>query len=209
MPIVVVGANGKDVGKTALVCAVITTFPEFKWTAMKIRGHDYEPSGRDMHLHDASQPVCEELSAGQQTDTARYLAAGARRALLVTRSGPNVPIDEIRRALGEDRNVIFESNRIVDAIKPDVCLALIGDNPESKPSFMRLLRVADAVVSVAADLSPSHPVHDGTVKWIGHPSMDDGVKDATEGVRWFRLESVNQLTPELTAWMRERLSGRA
>ena len=85
--------------------------------------------------------IREETIAGQQTDTSRYLAAGARRALLVTRQRAEVPIEEIRRAVGADRNVIFESNRIVDAIKPDVCLALASGRPaEWKPSFVRSCR---------------------------------------------------------------------
>ena len=202
----VVGANGKDVGKTALVCAVVAALPEFAWTAVKLRGHDYESAGRGSISSADFQPVIhEELSAGQETDTARYLAAGARRALLVTRSGPNVPIDEIRSAIGEDRNIIFESNRIVDVIKPDVCLALVGDNTERKPSFERLLRKADAVVSVGADSFNSHPSHDVAVKWMGHPSVGDEAEDAGDVVRRFRLQSVDQLSPEMANWLRERL----
>ena len=93
--------------------------------------------------------VISETTAGQATDTARYLAAGARRALLVTRCGPEIPIDEIRAALKADRNILFESNRIIDVVKPDVCLALVGGSQtESKPSFVKLLHNADAVLSV-------------------------------------------------------------
>ena len=177
MAIVVVGGSGKDVGKTALVCAVIAALPEFEWTAVKITGHDYQPDG-------SAEPgpvVFEENRAGETTDTGRYLASGARRALLVTRGSAEAPMKEIRRAIGEDRNVIFESNWIVDALKPDVCLALIGHGVE-KASFLRLLRVADAAVSVGR---------------FG--------EDVPEGVRKFRLESVEQLPAEMLEWLRERV----
>ena len=150
MAIVVVGGSTKDIGKTALVCAVISGLSEFGWTAVKITGHSYQPEAalQRQSTEHTGPIICEETIAGQETDTARYLAAGARRALLVTRCGEEMPIDEIREALKEDRNIIFESNRIVDVVKPDVCLALVGgQGTERKASFLRLLRKANAVVS--------------------------------------------------------------
>jgi hypothetical protein len=176
--IVVVGGSGKDVGKTALVCAVIGALREFAWTAVKIRGHDYGPESSG----ETTREVWEETQAGQETDTARYLAAGARRALLVTRRGAEVPGGEIGRAIGADRNVIFESNRMVDVLKPDVCLALMGEGAEEKPSFLRLLRAADAVVSVGGE-----------------------ARDGPAGGRGFRLQTVDQLSAEMVEWLRGRL----
>src|SRR5579859_4684547 len=163
------------------MCALIAELREFKWTAVKITGHDYEPAGAA--ASGADKTIWEESLAGEETDTGRYLAAGARRALLVTRRGRDVPIEEIQDALGEDRNVIFESNRIVDVLRPDVCLALIGGASEMKPSFERLLTAADAVVSV------------------GDPT---GVPS---GMRWFRLQSIERLPAEIVEWLRGRLTG--
>jgi len=48
--IVVIGGSGKDIGKTTLVCAVISALREFGWTAVKITGHDYEPAEEGMSL---------------------------------------------------------------------------------------------------------------------------------------------------------------
>ena len=61
-------------GKTALVCGLIAALPEFFWTAVKISSH----------FHGRGEAVWEEATPGNGTDTARYLAAGARRALLAT-----------------------------------------------------------------------------------------------------------------------------
>jgi len=180
MAVIVIGGSGKDVGKTALTCAVIAALRELEWTAVKISGHEYEPGGAVRLLE---EQVCEETRPGNETDTARYLAAGARRALLVMRSEAEIPMDEIRRAVGEDRNVIYESNRIVDVIKADVCLALMADDAKAKASFERLLRVADAVVSVG-----------GMAEEVPMES------------RRFRLKSADQLSPEMVKWLRERLS---
>lgn len=179
MAIIVVGGSGKDVGKTGLVCAVISALREFEWTAVKITGHDYAGRGESV---DVGEAIREEARAGQETDTARYLAAGARRALLVTRLGDRVPIEEIRRAVGAEGNVIFESNRIVDTLKPDVCLALVGWR-ERKSSFGALLRVADAVVAVG----------------------DSDMGDVPEGVRRFEVERMDRLPEEMVRWLREKL----
>lgn len=171
-------------GKTALACAVIASLPEFAWTAVKITGHNYKPGIHGSNPSGASGPaIWEETNAHQGMDTARFLAAGARRALLVTRVGTNVPIEEIRHAIGADRNIIFESNRILDALRPDVCIALVGNaRSELKPSFFPLLRAADAVVSVG-----------------------DEIGDVRAGARWFRVESVERPSKELVGWLRERL----
>jgi hypothetical protein len=181
LPIIAIGGNTKDIGKTTLVCAVITALPEFQWTAVKITGHDYGPTGSG-----PASTVWEETKAGKETDTGRYLMAGARRALLATRIGAQPPIEEIRKALTDDRNIIFESNRIVEAVKPDVCLALIGgQSTERKSSFARLLRVADAVVTLD----------------------DSQIDDLPAGLPRFQLESTGKLSPQMISWLRTRLGG--
>ena len=86
MAIIVVGGSGRDVGKTALICGLITALPEFRWTAVKIT----------THFHGHPEPIWEETEPGQTTDTARYLAAGAARALLVA-----APCDDLAALLKE------------------------------------------------------------------------------------------------------------
>lgn len=183
MATVVVGGSRKDVGKTGLVCAVIAALPDFNWTAVKITGHDYANADTPDRKNHAPLPIIhEETQAGLGTDTARYLAAGAKRALLVTRSGEKVPIQEISVALGDDRNVIFESNRIAEYLKPDLCLALTGDD-ENKPSFKRLLENAHAVVR--AGERDEHRIH--------------------EGLHTFQLASLDRLPDVMICWMHQLL----
>jgi len=183
--IVVVGGSVKNVGKTALVCAVISALPEFGWTAVKVTGHDYEPSVPSAEREGScDRTIWEETTSGAETDTARYLAAGARRALLVMRQGEGVPMEEIRRALGADRNIIFESNRIIDAIKPDLCIALVdGVMKDVKASFRLLLSVADVLVNA-----------------------DDGeIAGAPPAIPRFRLKSLDCISPQMANWLREHL----
>jgi len=187
--IVVVGGSTKDIGKTALVCGVIAALRDFAWTAVKITGHNYESEATSSRTASEStdSTVWEEVNAGRTTDTARYLAAGARRALLVTRHGPEVPLTEIRLAIEGDQNILFESNRIINVVKPDVCFALVGGwGTERKPSFVRLLSKADALVTL------------GTVELES--------AEVPAGIPRFELQSLNHLTPEMVNWLRSRLS---
>jgi hypothetical protein len=186
--IVVVGGSTKDIGKTALVCAIISALRDFNWTAVKITGHSYELGPfLSEQLSESGDPIVwEETVAGQETDTARYLAAGARRALLVTRQGVEVPVDAIRAAVAKDRNILFESNRIIDAVEPDVCIALLSvEINEAKPSFFRLMQKADALVcEVPAGIA---------------------VPEILFGPPRFHLQSLDRLSPEFEAWLRIRL----
>ena len=112
MAIIVVCGSGRGVGKTALVCGLIAALPKLRWTACKIT----------RHAHGMPQAVWEETGSSpaasidmrQGTDTARYRAAGAERALLISAAD-----DELETALKkfleggiESKNVIFESNRV-------------------------------------------------------------------------------------------------
>jgi hypothetical protein len=185
LAIVVVGGSAKDIGKTALVCAVIAALKDFEWTAVKITAHDYETSTAGAESGIAEAAVWEETAAGEETDTGRYLAAGARRALLVTRMGQDVPLDAIGSALKMDRNIIFESNRIVDVMEPDVCIALLGGGGEMKPSFARLLGRADALVTAG--------------------TREVGITEMVADLPRFHLQSVDRLTPEMVRWLRSRV----
>jgi len=176
MPTVVVGGNARDVGKTSLICSLIAALPECSWTAVKITSHD--------HCKPAS--VWEESQAGQRTDTARFLAAGARRALLVTACDGKVPMAELRGAVGADDWLIFETNQVHSLHKPDVVLALIGsETTESKPSFEAMVRRADALVHAGSRLTLIR-------------------KDDPQPV--FVLPDIHRITPELLIWMRARLN---
>ena len=176
MATIVVGGSGRNVGKTTLVCGLVAALPEFRWTAVKTTSHAHGHAG----------PVWEETAAGQGSDTARFLAAGARRALLVCANGEDFPIAAMRTALGRDTQLIFESNRILDHLEPDVCLAVVGgDEAEVKPVFAGFIRRADGIVVRAA----------------GHA----GMVDVPATARIFELADFAKISPEMMDWLKSRL----
>ena len=106
-------------------------------------------------------PVWEESEPGQETDTARYLAAGARRALLVAAPQGKIPLNHLWEAIGPSANVLFESNRMAAYQRADLCLAVLGRfGAPIKPSFEEFMLQSDALLVPAGeypDLSGSLP----------------------------------------------------
>lgn len=176
MPIILVGGSGRHVGKTSLVCGLIAALPEFEWIAVKVTSH----------AHGERDAVWEETAAGQGTDTARYLAAGARRAFLLTVTDAKQPFAAIRAAIGTSPNLIFESNRIAGELKPDLCIGVLGGSEiESKPSFATFLDRADALV-ITGD------------RELGGLKLSSSAKV-------FRLARFGWISSEMIEWGRARL----
>src|ERR1035441_5853039 len=146
MAIIVVGGGGRGAGKTALVCGLMRALPEISWTAIKVTTHE----------HGKATPIWEETAPGQGSDTARYLVAGARRALLVTAgedalgSGNDTLGPIVQQALREcpaPGGVIFESNSVLRHLRPDVCLcAATSPWMHEKRSYELVLQRMDAMV---------------------------------------------------------------
>ena len=121
--LVVVGGSSRKSGKTSVVESLIRENEEAGWTAIKITPHN----------HPATH-------AGR-ADTDRYLAAGATEAHLIEAG-------DIAKALpliATSRNVIVESNSVLDYVDPDLCIFVVGEG-DAKPSFLRHIARADVVI---------------------------------------------------------------
>src|SRR5512132_3578226 len=119
MKLVMVGGHTRNIGKTSVVEGIIRATPELNWTAAKITqfGHGVcsvngEACGCAVSEHQFS--ITEERRRDTGTDTARFLAAGARRSLWVrTKQGELVTaLPSFREELENDRFVIVESNSL-------------------------------------------------------------------------------------------------
>ncbi len=175
MAIIVVGGGGRGTGKTALVCGLIRALPELPWTAVKITNH----------AHGHAESIYEETAAGEATDTARFLASGAKRALLVTAKEQEIApvVEGILREAASTMSVIFESNSVLRHVRADLCLAAATSPFEAlKPSFGLVEERTDATVSLA-----------------GHDHVIDGAPIH------FHLRSLETISPVMCAWLRERL----
>ncbi len=154
MAIVIIGGHSRSVGKTSVVAGIIAGLPEFCWTAFKITqyGHGVcsangEPC--DCATADHSVAITEEHDRAGDSDTSRFLSAGAKKVYWVrTRQGKLAEaMPRIRQILGSAENFIFESNSLMKFIRPDLYLTVLDfANPDFKDSAREHLDRADALI---------------------------------------------------------------
>jgi hypothetical protein len=150
MAIVVIGGQSKDIGKTAVVCALIAAMPERRWTAIKISFAHGEPDESETHATTGQTiAIEEECDATAGTDSSRYLAAGAARSFWVRISAGQLAeaMPGIRAAMAGTENVILESNSILGWLQPDLYAIVLDPRiADFKTSARRYLDRADAVL---------------------------------------------------------------
>src|SRR5215467_1515122 len=154
MSLVVIGGHSRNVGKTSVVAGLIAALPDYDWTAVKITqyGHGVcsangEPC--DCATNDHSWAISEECNRSGESDTSRFLLAGASRSLLVrTEQGRLAEaMPALRQRLEGAKNVIIESNSVLKFLRPDLYLTVLDPaTADFKASAREFLDRADAVI---------------------------------------------------------------
>jgi hypothetical protein len=150
---IVVGGQARKVGKTSVAASLISAFSDCPWTAVKISSH--------RHAGFSGAGDCEirfETSRLGDSDSSRYLAAGASKSLWVRVSEENFgeAVQQLLPIIQSDPFLIIESNRILDFMEPDLCIMVLKyDVEDFKDSARRMIAKADAAVLVnCASLIP-------------------------------------------------------
>ena len=173
--VIVVGGHTRSIGKTQLVCDVIAALPDANWIAGKITQYGHGVCAQNGENCDCAptEHVCAldwETRPDTGTDSARFLAAGARRSFwLRTKQGflaEGLPL--LRTALrpigadarGETVPLILESNSLLQFLKPSLYFAVVDPaKGDFKESARVVLDRADALVLRGSrDLRSSSPV---------------------------------------------------
>jgi hypothetical protein len=188
--VIVVGGHTRSIGKTQLVCDIVAAFPKTNWIAGKITQYGHGVCAQNGENCDCApdehvSALEWETQADSGTDSARFLAAGAKRSFwLRTKQGflaEGMPA--LREALAEvasgewrvasDRPpheaapttaednfaVIVESNSVMQFVKPSLYFAVIDPAREDfKESAQFALDRAHALVlrgKVEGDAPPA------------------------------------------------------
>src|SRR5262249_30961991 len=144
---IVVGGHSRSVGKTSVVAGLIAALPELHWTALKITqyGHGIcSADGQqcDCATNDHSWAIMEERNPNGDSDTARFLAAGAVKVWWVrTEQGRLAEaMPSIRKTIAGAQNIIIESNSVVKFLRPDLYLTVLDPStPDFKTSAREFL----------------------------------------------------------------------
>jgi hypothetical protein len=199
--LIVVGGHSRSVGKTSVVAGLIAALPEFNWTAMKITqyGHGVcSANGKPCACacDDSSWAITEERDRSGESDSSRFLVAGAARSLWVrTRQGMLAEaMPQIRQQLAVAANAILESNTILRFLRPDLYITVLDASTEDfKLSAQQFLDRADAIVL--------HN-HKGPVAWKNVSFTNVADKPI------FRIQPPHYVTAELASFVREKLQGK-
>jgi hypothetical protein len=154
MAIIVIGGHSRSVGKTSVVAGLISALPEFNWTAVKITqyGHGIcSANGEacDCATADHSWAISEERDRSGDSDTSRFLVAGAVHALWArTEQGRLAEaMPALRQRLEGSSNVIIESNSVLKFLRPDLYLTVLDPGTaDFKNSAREFLDRANAVI---------------------------------------------------------------
>jgi hypothetical protein len=152
--IVVVGGHSRSVGKTGVVAGLISALREYDWTAVKITqyGHgvcSVNGAPCDCATVDHAWAISEEKNRDGESDTSRFLLAGASRALWVrTEQGRLAEaMPALRGRIERSRHVIIESNSVMKFLQPDVYLTVLDPaTKDFKTSAQQFLDRASAVI---------------------------------------------------------------
>ncbi len=201
MAIVVIGGHSRSVGKTSVVAGLIAGLREYEWTAVKITqyGHGVcSANGEacDCATADHSWAISEEKDRAGESDTSRFLLAGAARALWVrTEQGRLAEaMPALRRRIEASGNVILESNSVLKFLRPDLYMTVLDPGTEDfKKSAQEFMDRAGAVI-----------LHDGAgVGWQGVSLKP------VAGRPVFRIAPPPYVTEEIVEFVRGVVAGKA
>jgi hypothetical protein len=201
MSIVVIGGHSRSVGKTSVVAGLISALPDRHWTAVKITQYGHGICSAigeacDCATADHSWAISEEKDQSGESDTSRFLVAGAARSWWVrTQQGRLAEaMPRIRQILSSAENVIVESNSILRFLKPDLYLTVLDPaTADFKASAQTFLDRADAVLL--------HSIENSTGPAWEHVSLKPVIDRPM-----FAIRPPNYVTPEVVEFVRDRLS---
>ena len=207
MSIVVIGGHSRSVGKTSVVAGLIAALPELRWTALKITqyGHGIcSASGKSCHCasDDHTWAISEEKDRSGESDTSRFLAAGAVRAWWVrTEQGRLAEaMPKVRQTIASAEDVILESNSILKFLRPDLYLTVLDPSTaDFKTSAQEFLDRAAAII-------------------LHEPAQGDGQQPEFEKFSWekvslkpvagkpiFRIQAPPYVTAEIVDFVKSQL----
>jgi hypothetical protein len=198
MATIIIGGHSRSVGKTSVVAGLISALNEFNWTAFKITQYGHGICSRDgkpcdCACADHSWAISEERDRSGESDTSRFLAAGAVRAWWVrTEQGRLAEaMPTVRQKLAEAENAILESNSMLQFLRPDLYLTVLEPaTADFKRSAQKFLDLADGIILHAKN---------------GQPVWTGVSLEAVANRPMFRIQPPEYVTPELLEFVRKRL----
>jgi hypothetical protein len=182
--VIVVGGHTRSIGKTQLVCDLISAFPEAQWVAGKITQYGHGVCAQNGENCDCApdEHICAvswETRADSGTDSGRFLAAGAQRSFwLRTKQGflaEGLPLlrSSLREVPASDSggpaNLILESNTLLQFVKPSLYLMVLDPAKADFKESARLQMDRASAFVLRDALPQSAENRENSLSWTGVP----------------------------------------
>jgi hypothetical protein len=189
MSTIIVSGHARKAGKTSVVTGLIHTFSEYQWIALKVSTHWHSKSSsvEDLVIH-------EEKNSGQESDSSRFLAAGARRSFWVQMQerGMESALPQLKQILQSGPFVIIEGNNIHKHVSADIHIMVVNCNvAEIKESARCLFHHLDILLIINSRSSL--------------PSWKDVLLNPPNGCSIFETEDSQILPPAFLDLIRFRM----
>ena len=202
MALVVIGGHSRSVGKTSVVGGLVSALRDFRWTAVKITQYGHGICSAKGEACECTNPdhswaISEERDRSGESDTSRFLLAGAERVFWVrTEQGRLAEaMPTLRQRLVGASNVIVESNRVLKFLRPDLYLTILDpETADFKPSAREFLDRADAIVLHQKAGAPAWP--SVSLKPLANRPV-------------FPITPPDYVTPEIIQFVRSKLGGQS
>ncbi len=143
-----ISGNGRNVGKTTLICRIISDIRDLKPIAVKISSHLHPlPEDSDWIIRTNEFALIRETRITSK-DSSKMLQAGADMVFYA--QGSELRFPDILAALNKftsDSPVICESGGLRKLFKPGAYILVKGDEKSAKPDAERMEKLADLVLS--------------------------------------------------------------
>jgi hypothetical protein len=143
-----ISGSGRNVGKTRLICRIITEMSDLKPVAVKISSHLHTlPEDSDYIVRKEDFAVVRETFINSK-DSSKMLQAGAGISFYA--QGPDYRLPDIISALDKYtcyRPVVCESGGLRNLIVPGVYILIKGGENKLKPGIENLELLADKVLT--------------------------------------------------------------
>lgn len=150
--LIMIGATGRNSGKTELVTRLITIFSKkYPITGLKVStyyGNDEQYHGQNQEHLKENFLVIKDTDVSAEKNTAKMLAAGATEVFWIKTN-----INNIDKALAEfltqkknDTYIVCESNSLRKSIIPDIFIMIKNTTQQIKDSAINVMKHADIII---------------------------------------------------------------
>ena len=149
--LLLVSGNGRDSGKTSLVCNIIQRCSDHKITAIKISPHFHAPGpGLEMIVQNQHYTIAEEKSSLGNKDSSRMLKAGAYKVyyLQVKDDHLKEAFTKLLQIVPPSTPLICESGHLRSIIEPGVFILINREGRNTfKPNYINQSFLANLILT--------------------------------------------------------------